>query len=344
MLKPYDAREKYLFYDADEQEDSIIRQVIGGVQCSNLELGINAGALLLTGTIAGVLIKSMIQNGIKIAMLIVAVVLPGYFIYMSYRAIKKRLDSSGIHLPKQKEPHYIICRTSCTSKRFENHKYLISCRTHSGKTIENVLVTHGVYNYLSLQETVTVCLPDCDESCSCVGIPSQYFQRFKDSAEEKENISETKRDLRVGERELILEQYADRAKLRNKLFIRNNSILLIISILIAVLGYIKKSNGPLYLGAVATVLFAGTIITPFIEDRKFIKKLSNPETPVKILETTVTSVDTKTNRVAFSLPSVKEPVFVSEKPEVRYDFKEGTSALLVYIEEAVPVPFRKFKR
>jgi len=344
MFNSLEAKNKYQFYDATEKEDSIIRQVIAGVQCTNLELGINLGASLLTAIVSALLFKSFFNGGMNFTLVAVSIALPAVFIYRTYKSYIKRLDSSGILATKDKQQHYLICRTTCSAKKFENRKYLITCKTHNGRTIENVLVTHGVYNYLTILENVSVCIPDSETPYPCVGIPSQYFERFKDNVDKKEAILEIKRDLREGEKELILEQYADRVKLRNQLFIRNNLILLGISLAVAILGYIKQSNGPLYLGAVATVLFVGTMISPFVEDKKFIQKVNDPETPKKILEATVSHIDEKANEVSFNIPSVKEPIYISKKPEVRKDFKLGTSALLLYIAEEQPVPFRKFKK
>jgi len=341
MFNSSTAKNKFQFYDASEKEDSIIRQVIKGVQCTNLEMIAYIGASLLTAVISVLLFSSFRNGGINFTLFAVSIALPATFIYRTYKAFIKRSDSSGILSTKDKEQHYLVCRTTCTEKSVVNRKYLITCRTHNGEKIENVLVTHGVYNYLTIHEGVTVCLPDSETAYPCVGIPSQYFARFKDNAAEKEMIVGLKRNLRQGELEYIVEQYRERVVRRNKMFIRNNSVLLAISIIVAVLGFLKGSSGPLYFGAIATVLFFGTIITPFIEDKRFLDQIQNPKTSLKILDGTVSDLNKKSNEVSFTIPSVKDPVYTCKKPEVTAEFKLGSSAILLYVEEELPVPFRK---
>ena len=344
MLNSNDARENYQFYDASESEDKIIRSVIRSIESPKKNMMINIGLFVMATIVALLLIKSQIDSGNpNVTLIIVSLALPVVFGYTIYTEYKKRTASSGIEMTKDKNQHYLILKGKCIEKSYEEKKriYSISARSVTNRTIDKILVSRGVYNYLTPNEGIYIVLPDLPDNHDMVGIPSQYMQDFKSKEEEREHVETTKREPKPEELEWMIPQYKEKASLRSALYNRNNIICLIISLGISALGFFKGKAGPTYLGAVAAVLFLGTILSPYSEDRKLYKQIADKNVPKMVLDAYVSKVDTKNQEVSFSMYGAKEPVYVSKKAWINKDYVLNSPALLLYIKEEQPIPFKK---
>ena len=242
MLNSNDARENYQFYDASESEDKIIRSVIRSIESPKKNMMINIGLFVMATIVALLLIKSQIDSGNpNVTLIIVSLALPVVFGYTIYTEYKKRTASSGIELTKDKNQHYLILKGKCIEKSYEEKKriYSISARSVTNRTIDKILVSRGVYNYLTPNEGIYIVLPDLPDNHDMVGIPSQYMQDFKSKEEEKEHVETTKREPKPEELEWMIPQYKEKASLRSALYNRNNIICLVISLGISALGFFK---------------------------------------------------------------------------------------------------------
>lgn len=345
-------QETYHFRHASDSEDAVIQQFLSTIQDlparnNKLDFLFKKAAPVIVAAVFLFCLYAGFTNGFTAGLLILPFMLAAIYGVQIFQVFRQKWNSSGIRYNYHKHSNHFLCSSAvCSAKEVESgllghRRYLLAGKLPGSRTIEKVPVIKTHYDTIQPGTHFYIAAAELEGRSLLFAIP-QSFLASQGSAARKSETADIKQSLRrmdSRDRDLVTTAQKERVRIRHKLYLRNQLVILALAALFFLYQIIKVNEAGITLGLFMLLACSLMFLSNYVQDRGVAKALLKYDS--LFCADAVASVTEVKNSPAISFKGRgSQLLHTSTLKDDTVWFQSGDKALLVYFDETKPTAYK----